>query len=148
MFPSNMLCPSPLHFPSLQGSSLPGVNTKGLDKVCHVCFPPTCSVRHLYISHLYKGAVFLATILNALTRFAISLSSSMLCPSPLRFRVFAEKQSPEDSPKGHNKVCHVRFPPTCSVRHLYISPTVQRVGQLTTVLKALTKSAVISVSCK
>ena len=76
------------------------------------------------------------------TRYAISLFSKILCPSYFRFPICAEGRSAEHSAKCLDKVCHIRIPPTWSVCHLYISPSVQRDGQLMTVLKALTKSPI------
>ena len=104
--------------------------------------PPTCSVRHLYISPSVQRDCQLMSVLKALTRSATYVSLQHALSVILHFPICAEGRSPDDSPIGLDKVCHVRFPPTCSVRHLYICPSVQRDGQLRTVLKALTKSPI------
>ena len=61
-----------LHFPICAEGLSADVSPKGLDKVCYVRFPPTCSVRHLYICPSVQRDGQLRTVLKALTKSPIA----------------------------------------------------------------------------
>ena len=84
----------------------------------------------------------LTSVLKTMTRSVTYVSLQHALSVILHLPICAEGRSADVSPKDHDKVRHVRVPPACTVRHLYICPSVQRHCQLRTVLKALIKSPI------